>query len=457
MKIELSIAADYVPEWSTWEGIREVVCNARDAEVQYGAGMTVHFEPVAYKEVEPGAADKSVGVLSILSMDVVLDHDVMLMGVTSKTGRADLIGHRGEGLKLGCLALVRAGFTVRIYTGDQRWTPMIVPSKKFKRDVLAFEVKPGYANRHKRTKVEIHGLHPSVWDALKQRFRFLSPQDPPGAPVATDEGTLLLDPVYQGQIYVKGIWVEHVARLSYGYDFKDAELDRDRKMVAEWDRHWKTARIWKAAASMRPDLLKQALSLCEHGAADVQGFDSTYLDVPKELAEAAAKEFVERFGKDAVPVKTLADSQAAADLGRKGIVVTPAYSRLLAPILPSLDKVREEVRDEIVKRYSWDELTEAEQAVLAEATDLFHRSAGQYGEPGLTDVEVAEFRSLDCVGLHKGGVVYLRRDQLVDRAECLATLIHERSHESGPDGSREHVAAIERRWTEIARLLWSAS
>jgi len=63
------------------------------------------------------------GVLRIENEGAHLSREALLFGTTSKMGRADLIGKFGEGLKLGVLALVRAGRPVTIRSGSEVWNP----------------------------------------------------------------------------------------------------------------------------------------------------------------------------------------------------------------------------------------------------------------------------------------------------------------------------------------------
>lgn len=102
-KIELSITTTYCPDWSSWEGIRELIQNARDAEVQHGATMSVVHRP-------------DTRTLVITNEGVTLSREALLFGNTSKVGRSDMIGHFGEGMKVGILALLRVGGGVVIRT-----------------------------------------------------------------------------------------------------------------------------------------------------------------------------------------------------------------------------------------------------------------------------------------------------------------------------------------------------
>ena len=113
MKIPLSIEADYLPEWGAWEGIRELVQNGKDAEVQLDAPLKVTHKNQTLVIENEGAS---------------MERRALLFGSTTKTGRDDLIGKFGEGLKLGMLALVRAGRPVKIRVGGEVWIPTIEKS-----------------------------------------------------------------------------------------------------------------------------------------------------------------------------------------------------------------------------------------------------------------------------------------------------------------------------------------
>src|SRR3970040_1423187 len=110
MKLELSIKTDYLPEWGTWHGIRELVQNGRDAEIQFDAPLKITHQGQT---------------LRIENVSVTLPHEALLFGHTTKTDRGDLAGQGGEGLKLGVLALVRGGQPVTIHSGNEVWKPTI--------------------------------------------------------------------------------------------------------------------------------------------------------------------------------------------------------------------------------------------------------------------------------------------------------------------------------------------
>lgn len=455
-RIELSIAADYLPLWSTQEGCRELIQNARDAMFEHQAEMSVTHHEGGTRTFP------KTPTLVVETRGTILDHEMLLLGMSTKRERTDTIGRHGEGLKLGVLALIRAGHKVKIRTGGEQWTPSIIKSTKFRANVLVFDVKLGYSYEN-RVRIEVDGLSAETWADMQPRFRFLGTE--PGPAIDTSEGTLLFDDSRRGLLFVKGIYVAHDPKLIYGYDFPDADMDRDRKMIHAWDLGYRCARIWKEAAASRPDLVIRMVSLAESGAKDVTSIEHPFVVVPEAVSEAARTQFVERFGENSVPVKSLSDSAEVERLGRKGIVVSPQLGRLLGPMLPTIESLREALKEEITHRYGWHDLIDVEKANLLWAAGLLQQACSQPDaslqvatDDPLAPIEVVDFRTADTIGLHKDdGKVYVARLVLCDAEETLATLIHEKAHECGGDGSPTHVARMEEIWTKVVRVLRSGN
>lgn len=433
MKLELTIKTDYLPNWGVWQGLRELVQNARDAELELGAPMTVDW----YNDT-----------LRIENDGAILPHEALLLGHTTKVGREELIGRFGEGLKLGILALVRAGMPVKIRSGSEVWVPTIQRSEKFNADVLVFDVQGGRKPEN-RVRIEVGGVSKDVWEGAKWKFRFLS-KDSENTAVSTPSGTLLLGEKMKGHIFMKGIYVSTDAKLEYGYDLARGELDRDRKMVDQYDFMFRARDILAEANAKRPDLLSGFVAALEKGSPDVRGFD-TYSYVPAEVKEAVAADFKTKHGKDAVPVRTLGESKDLDHLGKKGIVVGEALANVLASTLPSAAEVKEALKEETLARYGWSDLTEVERQNLTEAIDLINASG--VAKASIDLIDVVDFRSPDLLGLFKGGRTLLSRKRLSDRNVSLMTLVHEVAHHAGEDGAKDHVAAVEAIWSGIVASL----
>lgn len=433
MKLELSINVNYLPGWGSWEGIRELVQNGKDAELQLDAPLKItHYEQT----------------LRIENEGAVLPHEALLMGTTSKADRQDTIGKFGEGLKLGILALLRAGRPVKIRSGSEVWVPTIARSEKFKADVLVVDIKDGREPRQ-RVRVEIGGVTSVEWESVRDRFLFVSkPSD--DERVTTGYGDLLLSERFRGAIYVKGIWVATKPELGYGYNFPDARVDRDRKMVDEYDAQYARAAIWREAVARRPDMLDPFFKLAENiESPDLKGL-SVYTDITADVLGEATRRFQAQFGSDAFPVATMADSQDIAHLGMRGVVVNPVMGALLQKAMGTLDQAKMRLREEVVKTYAWGDLTQDEQGNLSSAIELV-----QLAHPAcsLGHIDVVDFRSDTFNGQFKDKRVLLAKCILSDPDQTLATLLHEEAHNFGIDGEKGHVAAIERMWRTIVKSL----
>jgi hypothetical protein len=436
MKYELTIDATYLDDkrWGVGAGIREFLQNGRDAEIEQQAPLTVtHYN----------------NTLRIENEGAVLSRDALLLGRSTKRDRQDVLaGKWGEGLKLGALALVRAGYPVTIRNGGEVWKPSIEASEKFEgREVLVFNVTTGREERN-RVRVEIGNVTKEDWSAVKDHFLFLDKREM--NVVKTSEGALLRDPRFQGRIYVKGIFVQHDVSYSYGYDLFDAEVDRDRRIIASWDLQARLRRIWGEALASHPDLLDEFYKLLDKNADDTKGVDKWSADsVPEAAAARIVEKFKETHGLNAVPVSNLSDSRDMEHLGKKGIVVSSGLGAVLGRLLGDAEAVKKSLREEVTRIWSWSDLDATEKSNLETAIGLVNPSA----RIDFLDIDVVDFRSAALYGQFKDGRQLLARSVLASRQETLATLVHEVAHRTGGDGDKSHVAEIERIWAEIVEKL----
>jgi len=432
MKIELTIKTSYMPNWGVWEGIRELIQNGRDAETEHAAPLTVRHR----REAE---------TLVIENDGCTLPYEALLLGHSSKTERADLIGKFGEGLKLGVLALVRAGSDVRIRSGSEVWVPSIQRSDKFNADVLVFDIQKG-RKPDNRVAVEIGGVSLETWHQLQDRFLFLKGNLSDDNHVQTWGGSLLLGDKFKGQIFVKGIFVANDPRLSFGYDFKDADLDRDRRMLSKWDQNYRTQTIWREAVGKRPSLIEDFNLMLERESSDLEGLDEYSAGlVPESVRQQIAKTFQAVHGEVAVPVSSLAESAEIEHLGKIGVVVPKGLRLVLEKVLGNVQANKEKLRQEATRKYGWHELTDEEKAHITRAIDLINPV-----EPITLDVlDVSDFRDQNIRGMFRDGRTLLAKRILSDRDMTLRVLVHEVAHRAGGDGEKSHVSNIERIWSGI--------
>lgn len=442
MRIELTIKTSYLESWGLWEGIRELVQNARDAEVQFGAPMRVSFKS---------------NRLVIENEGCGLEHRALLLGHTTKKGAEGLIGQFGEGLKLGALALARAGYAVRIQTNGETWTPALEKSEWLDEPVLVFHIRKSRAKKPDLpyVRVEVSGLSEEGWTSLRRNFRFLDKKEDDLSVVPTRRGDLLLDPEEAGRLYVKGVFVEYNPVFKHGYDYQSADTDRDRRMVNSFDRTYYAAQIWNEALTHRADLLAAFAESLQEQHEDVRGFESTYTagDIPKETQEKLAALFTEKYGEDAVPAASLEESADIEHLGLRGVVCSKAQKNVFDAVLGERAN-KAELGFQTVNRFSWSDLDSVERKTiedvlaLTELTDIPVK---------LADLDVVEFRDSRYIGRFYEGRILVARKILIDFSRTLRAVVHESAHRLGGDGSKGHVDASEVALATIAAFLWSAS
>lgn len=429
-KVQLTIKTSYLPNWHVWEGVRELVQNGRDAEVEQGAPLSI---------------DLYNNTLRIENTGTTLPMKALLLGHTTKVGNSNLIGKFGEGLKLGVLALLRDGYKVKIRNGSEVWEPTLEVSDVFDGEqILAFHIAGGrkYENR---VRVEIQCITPEVWGQYKSKFLFLNPPSKSDV-VNTSYGTLLLDKKYANKVFVKGIYVQDVPDYSFGYDLNDVELDRDRKMVESWNLQYSTRNIILSALNVRGDLFSTFFDMVESNSSELKNLDSGNLYyLSDEVKERTVVEFKSKYGSEAIAVDNLEQSKQVEHYGKRGIIVSKSLGAVLSTTLGSISTQLKSLSEETVKVYNWHELSSEEQANLESVV----REVSEVEVVSLETIKIVDFRSSNLLGQYSQGITSLSKKLLVSYEDTLATLLHEIAHSEGGDGEHSHINRLEKLWTKV--------
>jgi hypothetical protein len=440
MKFQLTISDQYVSDWSVWEGVRETIQNALDARDK---GHPMHIN---YSEAD--------GMLTVSNFGVELDRSVWLMGVTSKADDADARGHFGEGLKLGALALVRAGRKLQILNHNENWDCALAESKAFPgQQVLTVSTRRRSSPAlHQCFSVRIE-ITPAEWADYQLRFIDLQPEL---AAIETSEGLILADEQQRGRLYVKGIHVETRDNLAAGYNLTGSvRTDRDRRMVNSFDFDYHIGHAWIDAlcnGSIPPERLLVHL---QSGCDDARGVPRRHC--PEQHMERVAQAWRDAYGSDAVPVRDQAGVNDASHLGKIGLITTPEVVDFFRdyPSL-SLEKLRSERRGDVVETYYRTQLDALERRNLDLALSLIEPSAGTMGIASIAPrLQVVDFRDSSILGTHAFDSdcqvfrVNIARKNLQNLESTIRVIVHEAAHDYGGDGSAQHEHAEARLFSRI--------
>jgi hypothetical protein len=419
MKFHLSISPDYCRDWGVWEVAREVISNALDSEAE-GHAVTIEHRG---------------DVLLVSNKGVKLDPSIWLLGTTSKTSRGNQRGQFGEGLKIAMLAAVRMGLTVEIVNDDEAWTPTLEESDVFK-GTRVLTVTTRQRSPTGAFVVAIAGVQQLVWEDIKQRFLALKP---PADVIATTHGSILVGEGHKGKIYVKGVFVQHNDTLSFGYDFTQGRVDRDRKMMNVDDARISMAQCWIWAALRVPRLIENVIvPMLEKGAKDIE---TMALSIPDALGSQIRDLFVKKYGDEAMAVRTPADALQVGHYGKRGVVLPGPYVNVLEKYMGTLGHHVATFAKAVDHVVSMADLDDEELTNLVGAIELVDEAGSVIGlKPtrGRTDVVVFKGKTN---GMHlPDGTIQLARKILRDPPELRRVLVHELAHDVALDGDKRHEA-----------------
>lgn len=350
-KIELTIAPNYVPTWGIVEAIRELFQNALDQEVQC-PGNTMDW-----------GYDSSTQTFKISNKTSKLEAGSLLLGASTKTGDVSTIGQFGEGYKIATLVLLRNNKQITFYNYAAReiWRPRFVKSRRFGTDVLTFFIEKVSVWKQvpdADLTIEVQGITPEeFFEEIKpSNLHIIEQLDGYEVIEESQYGRVINLP---GKVYVNGLYVCDYTPYQYGYDFKPEyiDLDRDRKMVSDFDLRWSASRIWARSKS------SVAIDLIEQGAADVAYVNSIGIGPGYTFNDEAFKRFRDVYGPEAVPVTTQAELENVPS-GYRGVIVPEVYSSAIRRSVNYVEPKRyvkspqerlEEFFEELNERYSFTE------------------------------------------------------------------------------------------------------
>ena len=361
-KFELSLSTDYVPNWTLVDAVREFFQNALDQQItQEDNEMFFHYD--------------GVHMLQIGNKSSVLSASTLLLGTSSKRNDKATIGQFGEGYKVATLVALREGKKVIFYNYGKKetWKPRMVKSRRYEgAEILTFFTDKFIWNRppNNNLTIVVDGITPEEWEEIVESN--LHCQQDLGDVIQTPKGRILLEDKYAGRVYVNGLFICDYD-YTYGYDFipECVKLDRDRKLVSDFDLKWLASQMWAVSGS------DKIVSLALNGAKDVAYLAHQQIDSrPVEIVDQAYFTFKREYGNKAIPVTTQDEvtSLRSKSPTSMPVIVPESYQHLIKSSSDYHDPEEEELEEELRpmgKLMQWFE--SIEQHLNTTEIDQFHQ------------------------------------------------------------------------------------
>lgn len=324
-KYELSLTKDYVPNWTLVDAMRELFQNALDQEV------TVPDNKMFWEYHEDVQSFHIGNKLS------VLEPKTLLLGSSTKTDDKNTIGKFGEGYKIATLVLTRLGKKVTFFNYGARevWRARFSKSKKYGEEILVFEVDkafPWKAVPNNNLTIVVEGI--TEEESFEIGKYNLHMQEGYGY-WQSNKGRILTDPDLKGMMFVNGLYICTSKDFQYGYDFKPEciELDRDRKLIKDFDLKWTTSQMWvgfdNEDAHWDFDAIDAAERLISSNAPDTEyvHYNSSQNKF-KAVAEHTHDAFKHEHGDNAIPVTNTVEL-THIPATHKPIIVSESYAKVI--------------------------------------------------------------------------------------------------------------------------------
>lgn len=419
MKFEYPITSSYIRDWSLLDALREFGANALDAETRTGNKAIITYD----------AARKR---LLFKNAGVTVSRDALLLGGTENANRNDTIGTYGEGMKMGFLVVARLGLSIVVRNGtEEKWVPTISFSEKWSAKVLQLDVTKA-VRQVASFEIEIMGIEMETWEALKGLFLRLQPAT---NSIALPSGNLLADSELVGKVFCRGVFVMSRANFSYGYDFNNLTLNRDRKFTESIDAHM--TKLWDELILQNPEKLDELYALLDRVTAE--GSSMKY-GVSHDVSARLAKTFREKFPNAYLAANTQ-EVEKFKHYGVDAVVVGSTLYWVLTGHVDTLDVFLKSNRYNVDKTYSLLDLSDTEVQTFNQALRLLN-AIGVVKSDELR-VSIVDFVDPAVKGVHEDSDVKISRSILSSFGKTVTYLVHEFAHDKGEDGEKAHMDALQ--------------
>lgn len=458
--LEIGLSANYVPDWGLWEGIREIIQNAKDREDKTGEKLIAHYS-------------EEKRLLFIVNRNTTLPDEIWTFGFSEKGSlpgkNTKPRGKWGEGLKLGCLALIRQGKKVVILNGERKFIPVIRKSKLHTHPTLQISVSP-FRRQIDSFYVIIKDVTLNEWETVQSRFSFLEEkeglQDKEGNQLFTGSSE-------RGKLYADGIYVETDPELYYGYNLKNVDIPRDRNYIPFWN---KASAIGPALANILCENLhnnegvrlltnfikRNVITPDKTLPRDLCGFDqSGPISCLEPYFRGKDKEVLNKLHQlikviilEAGLCRTQRETEDLRRFQSKVLLVTKelySIAKLVGYQNIYENHAAENYKNIEPRKVEKKELTRKQREVFEEATEIVRKAI--QGIVYDNEIYIVDFEK-KLSGLWREDRVYIDASILDDIGTTIETLVHEFSHQRGPDFTAAHAETIKKITIVVNNILY---
>lgn len=232
---------------------------------------------------------KKDGSLQLTNFNSHLTREALGLGFTTKRKKLNLAGTHGEGFKVASLVMVNKGYQVRIEASRFYWKFKYFQNNPYNLYCVLSAAsekkiqKESEKQRYNRVRGLPRGITGNIWEDVTVRIgkvyrpwsesasiKFEDFQswlkvsldlERPSNVIKTSHGSLILDPEFQGRLYLRGLLLEindpltmKDRRFRFAYNLVDGKVNRDRqRLTSSAEEAQGFALIWKQAIEKKPD------------------------------------------------------------------------------------------------------------------------------------------------------------------------------------------------------------
>lgn len=438
MLVYTTVSPEYCPNWGIKEALRELFQEALDVRRLYGCNSEVRY-------------DGSTGRVVIQDDGPGIELSSFVLGKSNKRDNDQAIGQFGEGMKLGCLILVRNGREVIIETKGYTLRPVIAENPDFGCEVLAFEIE-----ENTRTVGTVFYVEATREEYEQASNLFLEFGAKDMFYVPTENGPRPIDPERDniflpgGYLFVQGVAVAMPRNepLLFSYNIPTKCIQgRDRFAIDVDTLRNEVIKLWTNCTEI--SLIERLLEAIKR--------DETYLEVVFGLVPDPSYDLIlnpavwgravsKVFAKSVVSETKLYpyQLQRCEELGYEVVIPHYRVRYLLEHFgVPRIDKISGAMKPDLVPVKT---LSPIEKYNFQHAVKLFKRSLDV---PADIKFAVADFQGAPVSGRYHDGVIYVSREILENMRELMATLVHEYAHHIS-DGADDYTSRFEKALETVA-------